>query len=103
MELCRDVQNIIIRKMDIDTRRHFGIYTRLKCPLPLQSLITAAICKIQFVDDKSYVCLGSIRHEQSKYEICRFFDHNEMVDYRLHYFPENSNMLLVYSLDDDDE
>ena len=103
MELCRDVRNIIIRKMDIDTRRTLGIYTKINCPKPLQNLITSAIDKLQVSTDKTYVCLGSMREQQSKYEICRFFENKELVDARLHYFPPDCNMIMIVPLDDSDE
>lgn len=95
MNLSRDICNIIISKMDIDTRRSLGIYTRLKHPPDVKILLESMIDKIKVSFDRTYVSLG-------KYEICRFFNNNDMIDSRVHYYPSNANLVIVVSLIEDE-
>lgn len=61
MELPRDVELILLSKMDIDTRRALGVYSRLDVPLALKELITTTFGKVTFAQGYACVRLGPRR------------------------------------------
>ena len=100
-EFHRDVRNIIIRKMDIDTRRALHIYTKLVVPQRIVELLADTIAKFEQFFGASYVCLGPTRDKQSLYEICRFFNQTDMIDARIHHYPTESQLIYIVDLMDD--
>lgn len=45
-DLPRELQHMIVSKLDIDTRRALGIYTRLKVPHSLQHMLGAVVTRV---------------------------------------------------------
>ena len=63
MEIPRDVRNIIVRKMDIDTRRGLGIFTKLACPTDLISKLNEVLIRLKVTEKSTYVTLGEGKRE----------------------------------------
>lgn len=61
MELPRDINNFIVSKLDIDTRRHFGIYTNLKVPETLAIKISNCFNRLKYGKYNAVVRLGPKR------------------------------------------
>lgn len=61
MEFPRDVRNIIISKLDIDTRRSLGIFTRLDVPQSVKDGLSKVLAKVQYGKFFAHVKLGPIR------------------------------------------
>jgi hypothetical protein len=59
MEFTRDVEMVIISKLDIDTRRNLGIYSKLKIPESLRMNLERVIQPIA-VDSHQY-CVDTYR------------------------------------------
>lgn len=86
MEAPRDVEKIIIRKLDIDTRRALNIYTRLKVPDQIRAKLDYVIrSKINGLTIVKYKkgCYFIVLH---KYMIYCFYDTEDDIyeEYYLH-------------------
>lgn len=82
MEFPKDINNIIVRKLDIETRRALGIYTKLNCPKDMQEKISSTFQNIKQFDKRTEVVLCQLPrkiddYEFYKYTIIRFFDDND--------------------------
>lgn len=78
MEFPKDINNIIARKLDIDTRRSLGIFTKIKCPKDLQEKISSTFHNIKQYDRRTELVLCKLpRTIFYKYTIIRFFDDND--------------------------
>lgn len=62
MDIPRDIELMLLSKMDIDSRRAFGVYSRLDVPLFLQQLLTATFEKVTFTQGYACVRLGQRRY-----------------------------------------
>jgi hypothetical protein len=61
MELPRDLQKFIVRKLDIDTRRTLGIYSKLRIPFDIRNRLEACIRpRAVTVKDVTHLWLGKI-------------------------------------------
>lgn len=58
MEIPADIQNIIVRKLDIDTRRAIGCYTRLNVPNSLQEKLGVLHKKHRKMAESHLSCVG---------------------------------------------
>lgn len=105
MEFPRDLRNVIVSKMDIDTRRSLGIYSKLKCPEHITSEISKTFNKIKKAYDYYQVEVGPHRalgeEKVQAYTIIRFFDKNtkDMYDYRVDYvYKDNPEHMIVHGV-----
>lgn len=105
MEFPRDLNNVIVSKMDIDTRRALGIYTKIKCPEHIGTNISKTFNKIKKAYEYYQVEVGPLRtlgeENVQAYTIIRFFDKNtkEMYDYRVDYLQkDNAESMIIYSV-----
>lgn len=105
MEFPKDIQYQIVKKLDIDTRRTLGIYTKIKCPKSLEQKITCTFNKIETGADHVYINIGPIRNikmsdnsiiKEPVYGIYRFFDDKNLVETRVHYFPIDETISKEY-------
>lgn len=86
MEFPRDLNHLIVSKLDIDTRRTLGIYTKLKCPSDLEQKISKTLNKVHSQYDHFCVELGPKRDPyMHMYTLIRFFDSSGMWDNRVDY------------------
>ena len=105
MEFPRDIRNIIVRKLDIDSRRVFGIYSKLNTPTNFVDSLSAILNKARQINDYACVPLGPLRtlcgdegFQQPMYMIYRFFDDKRnLIETRVHHCPEKDNScIFVY-------
>lgn len=106
MEFPRDMNNLIVSKLDIDTRRTLGIYTKLKCPDRLSAQISNTFNKIKKAYDFYSIEVGPLRilgkDKVPSYTIVRFFDRTtkDMDDCRVDYiYKDNPEHMIVYDVD----
>jgi hypothetical protein len=94
MEIPNDVQNIIVRKLDIDSRRKIGCYTKLNVPDTLKDKLAQLHRKHRRVPESHLACVGlgplcdlwPGGMKEPLYNIIRFFRpdgtlHEERVDH----------------------
>lgn len=105
MEFPRDINNVIVSKMDIDTRRALGVYTKLKLPPQLNTAISKTFNKIKKAYEYYQVEVGPQRNLGEEtvhaYTIIRFFDKNtkDMYDYRVDYVhKDNPEHMTVHGM-----
>jgi hypothetical protein len=79
VELPNEIQFKIIKKLDIDTRRSLGIYTKLKIPNKLLIIFNNICRKIKNTSSYSQLNINNI------YNLIVAFDNNEAIDFRLLY------------------
>ena len=91
MEFPRDIRNIIISKMDIDTRRALGIYTKLKCPKELTVKLTDMFVKHKNTPNFAIVSLGKRPLKLNNNEV------TDVYIYRLHRQFETTTGNLVHT------
>jgi hypothetical protein len=95
-EFPRDIQKVIVRKLDIDTRRAMGVYCRIRCPEFLAEKLNIVLTKaktylLSSLSNRTLVALGKsqvalmigqetrlIRAESSLYHIVKDFDRVSM-------------------------
>ncbi len=100
MEFPKDINNIIVKKLDIDTRRSLGIFVKLNYPEQYKTQLSKCLNKIQKGSDHVYIQLGPIKKiilsddssiDDTTYSLYRFFEkENEkenMTENRVHHFP----------------
>jgi hypothetical protein len=99
MEFPRDINNLISSKLDIDTRRALGIYTKLRCPNHLKEKLTKTFNRIQHQYDHFSMEIGPMRTlgdmKVPMYTIIKFFDTEGMWDHRVDYVPQNDCTYMV--------
>ena len=71
LEFPRDINNLIVSKLDIDTRRLLGIYTKIKVPEKLAIEISNCFNHLKYRKCNAFVRLGPKRI---------VFPDNEVVD-----------------------
>ncbi len=111
MEFPRDINNLIVKKLDIETRISLKIYTKLKIPESLQQKISNCFGKIEKKGDYVVVKIGPIRtmifddnsvYTERIYGIYRFFDNTGMYCNRVNYVPfsdpPTKPYLIIYSI-----
>ena len=109
MDLPKDFQYIIIRKMDIDTRRSLRIYTKLVCPMWLEIDISKTFNKINNKrPNLSLVSLGSrslmaypgpLEMPCYLYKLRRCFQNNNMTHNTILYVPVHKKHIHEFMLD----
>jgi hypothetical protein len=94
MNLPRDLELAVIRRMDIDTRRALGIYARLRVPSDIQNKLSACLGNRPFAWTAfastifARVCLGK------KYELVRTFE-NDYYDEWVFHNMDRYNVTLI--------
>ena len=85
--LPRELQFMVYRKMDIDTRRKCNIYIRLKLSIQLKTMLEGIVKPVQFDLNNSVVCLNG------KYKIMRYFDESsQLIDERISFLDKRFYM-----------
>lgn len=100
-ELPREIQNMIIRKLDIDTRRSLGIYTKLKVPPFLEEKLKQ-LPKAQITDENSIV-INLHLSPGKMYQLVRYICEDVLIDFRvIHTSPNDMGYYLIWTVIDDD-
>ena len=74
---------------------------KINCPPEVVMLLTTALAKVLCQPEMSLISLGPVHENQPRYELCRLFEKNELVDSRLHHYPAGASMIHVIDLLDD--
>ena len=80
-QLPKELQMMILRKLDIDARRAIGLYTKLKIP----SFITNKLLDMPKIhDDRSSCIVSPPINNDNKYELGIYInDLRELIDFRV--------------------
>ncbi len=100
MEFPKDINNIIVKKLDIDTRRSLGIFVKINYPEEYKNELSKCLNKIQKGPDHVYIQLGPLKKhilsdnsciDDTTYSLYRFFENGNMTENRVHHFPSQTD------------
>jgi hypothetical protein len=97
-ELPREIQYMIIRKLDIDTRRSLGIFTKLRIPEMLQKKLKE-MPKILQLNENVYVNLPFSQNKM--YQLVRYIVETIILDFRIIHTSNDIKYHLIWSAIDD--
>lgn len=100
MEFPRDINNMIAAKLDIDTRRAYNIYSKIKCPSDMIAKLESVFNKVK-KNEEGDVFYIELQCPTSTYEIIRMIEHKVIVYEYISHKPNDSsfqNITVLYEL-----